>query len=223
MHPWTCTSCKIDGSSETSTPNGESVMNLVSVRNLLLPCAMALAASLPQGVAAQDARAPSAQASGAAAARVPATPAARPADVASIDAILKAAYDTISGPKGQQRDWDRLRSLFLPGARLIPTHTSEDGITTARVLNVDEFIRIGDPNLKKNGFFEDEVHRTVQRFGNIAQVFSTYETRHEAADKPFQRGINSIQLLFDGHRWWIVTIYWQGERPDLPIPKQFGG
>jgi hypothetical protein len=195
-------------------------MHLVSFRKLLLPCALALAASLPQGAAAQDSGASGAPAPGTAAAG---TPAARPADVASIDAILKAAYDTISGPKGQQRDWGRLRSLFLPGARLIPTHTGEDGTTTARVLNVDEFIRIGEPNLKKNGFFEDEVHRTVQRFGNIAQVFSTYETRHDAADRPFQRGINSIQLLFDGHRWWIVTIYWQGERPDLPIPKQFGG
>jgi len=198
-------------------------MNLVSFRKLLLPCALALAAPLPQRAAAQDSTASRAPASGTAAAGTSATPAARPADVASIDAILKAAYDTISGPKGQQRDWDRLRSLFAPGARLIPTHTGEDGVTTARVLNVEEFIRIGDPNLKKNGFFEDEVHRTVQRFGNIAQVFSTYETRHEAASKPFQRGINSIQLLFDGHRWWIVTIYWQGERPDLPIPKQFGG
>lgn len=199
-------------------------MSLVSFRKLLLPCALALAASLPQGAAAQNSPASSAPASSAAAAATPATPAARPADVASIDAILKAAYDVISAPKGHQRDWTRLRSLFAPGARLIPTHTSEDGATTARVLNVDEFIRLAaDPDLKKNGFFEDELHRTVQRFGNIAQVFSTYQTRHEAAGKPFQRGINSIQLLFDGHRWWIVTIYWQGERPDLPIPKQFGG
>jgi hypothetical protein len=196
------------------------MMSLVSFRKLLLPCALALAASLPQGAAAQNSAPSSAPASGTAAAG---TPAARPADVASIDAILKAAYETISGPKGYQRDWNRLRSLFVPGARMIPTHTSKDGVTTTRVLSVDEYIRLGDPKLKEIGFFEDEVHRTVQRFGNIAQVFSTYETRHAAADKPFQRGINSIQLLFDGHRWWIVTIYWQGERPDLQIPKQFGG
>ena len=200
------------------------MMSLVSFRKLLLPCGLALAASLPQGAAAQNSAASRAPAPGNAAAGTAVAPAARPADVASIDAILKAAYDVISGPKGHQRDWDRLRSLFLPGARLIPTHTSEGGITTAHVLSVDEFIRFAqDPDLEKNGFFEDELHRTVQRYGNIAQVFSTYETRHEAAGKPFQRGINSIQLLFDGHRWWIVTIYWQGERPDLPIPKQFGG
>jgi len=59
--------------------------------------------------------------------------------------------------------------------------------------------------------------------GNIAQVFSTYESRHTKDAEPFQRGINSFQLLFDGHRWWVVTIYWQGERPGLPIPKQYGG
>lgn len=198
-------------------------MNLVPSRKLLLTCALTLAASFPLGAAAQSSAASSVPVSGTATAGTQATPAARPADVASIDAILKAAYDTISGPKGHQRDWDRLRSLFAPGARMIPTRTGEDGVTTTRVLSVDEYIRLGDPKLKEIGFFEDEVHRTVQRFGNIAQVFSTYETRHAAADKPFQRGINSIQLLFDGHRWWIVTIYWQGERPDLPIPKQFGG
>ncbi|MGN2254939.1 nuclear transport factor 2 family protein [Frateuria sp. GZRe12] len=198
-------------------------MNLVSSRKLFLPCALALAVSFPLGAAAQNAAASSAPASGTTTAGTQATPAARPADVASIDAILKAAYDTISGPRGHQRDWNRLRSLFAPGARMIPTHTSDGGVTTTRVLGVDEYIRLGDPKLKEIGFFEDEVHRTVQRFGNIAQVFSTYETRHAAADKPFQRGINSIQLLFDGHRWWIVTIYWQGERPGLPIPKEFGG
>jgi hypothetical protein len=198
-------------------------MSFVSFRKLLLPGALALAASLPLGAAAWDAAASGAGASGIAAAESPATPVARPADVASIDAILKAVYDVISGPKGYQRDWSRLRSLFVPGARLIPTHTGGDGVTMTRVLSVDDYIRLGDPKLKAMGFYEDEVHRTVQRFGNIAQVFSTYETRHEAAGKPFQRGINSIQLLFDGHRWWIVTIYWQGERPDLPIPKEFGG
>jgi hypothetical protein len=55
-------------------------------------------------------------------------------------------------------------------------------------------------------------------------VFSTYESRHALADaKPFERGINSFQLLYDGQRWWVVTIYWQGERPGLPIPPQYGG
>ncbi len=74
--------------------------------------------------------------------------------------------------------------------------------------------------MARDGFFERESHRTVERYGDIAQVFSTYESRHAAVDaKPFQRGINSFQRMFDGHRWWVVTIYWQGAGPDQPIPR----
>jgi hypothetical protein len=140
-----------------------------------------------------------------------------------MSAIIEAVYVVISGPKGQNRDWDRMRSLFVPGARLISARTGEDGLTSAHVMSVEDYIRLGAPLLKKDGFFEREAHRTEERYGNIAQVFSTYESRHEANAKPFQRGINSFQLLFDGHRWWVVTIYWQGERPGMPIPKQYGG
>lgn len=141
-----------------------------------------------------------------------------------MSAIVDAVYDVISGPQGQERDWDRMRSLFAPGARLISAHTGKDGVTTARVMSVEDYIRVAGPSLKKNGFFEREANRKEDRFGNIAQIFSTYESRHAVADaKPFQRGINSFQLLNDGHRWWVVTIYWQGETPDLPIPKQYGG
>ena len=193
-------------------------MGLVSLRKVTVFCALALAGTPLQPVAAQNAPAPVP-----AAASTAATPAARPADVSSEDAIIKAVYDVISGPKGQPRDWDRMRSLFVPGARLISAHTGEDGLVTPHVMSVEDYIRLGDPLLKKDGFFEREAHRTEDRFGNISQVFSTYESRHEADAKPFQRGINSFQLLFDGKRWWVVTIYWQGERPGLSIPKQYGG
>jgi len=193
-------------------------MGHVSLRKLTAFCALALAGASLQPVAAQSAAAPAPASSTAA------TPAARPADVASEDAVIKAVYDVISGPKGQPRDWDRMRSLFVPGARLISAHTGDDGIVTAHVMTVEDYIRLGDPLLKKDGFFEREAHRTEDRFGNIVQVFSTYESRHEADAKPFQRGINSFQLLFDGKRWWVVTIYWQGEKsPERLIPKQYGG
>ena len=46
---------------------------------------------------------------------------ADPKDVASIDAIMKAVYDVISGDAGKLRDWDRFRSLFHKDARLIPS------------------------------------------------------------------------------------------------------
>lgn len=196
-------------------------MALVSLRKVTAFCALALVGAPLQPTIAQSA--PAAAPAASSTAGTPATPAARPADVASEDAVIKAVYNVISGPKGQPRDWDRMRSLFVPGARLISAHTGDDGIVTAHVMTVEDYIRLGDPLLKKDGFFESELHRTEDRYGNIVQVFSTYESRHEADAKPFQRGINSFQLLFDGKRWWVVTIYWQGEKPERPIPKQYGG
>jgi hypothetical protein len=149
-------------------------------------------------------------------------PAASPSDVSSIDAIIAAAYDTISGPAGKKRDWDRLRSLFAPGARLIPTGARPDGVYEAHVTDVEGYIKRAGDYFDKNGFFEREAARRMDQYGNIAQVFSTYESRHKAEDaKPFARGINSFQLIYDGKRWWIVTIYWQQESPENPIPKKY--
>lgn len=150
------------------------------------------------------------------------TPAARPADVASIDAIVAAVYDVISGPAGQKRDWDRMRSLFVPGARLIPASPTPEGGTMARVLDVEGYVQRAGPTLERDGFFEHEISRKMEVFDNIAHVFSTYESRHATSDPtPFARGVNSFQLMKDGDRWWIVTIYWEGERPGHPIPAQY--
>jgi hypothetical protein len=152
----------------------------------------------------------------------PEIPPANPADVKSLDAIIRAVYDVISGPVGQKRDWNRFRSLFIPGARLIPAGPKREGAGyAARVLNVEEYVaRVQNP-FNQHGFYETEAARTVEQWGNIAQVFSTYESRHAPGDQPFQRGINSFQLLNDGQRWWVVTIYWQGETKDVPIPPEF--
>lgn len=145
-----------------------------------------------------------------------------PADVSSVDAILHATYDVISGEAGKKRDWQRFRSLFWPGARLIPTSSRPDGTTGARVLDVEGYITQAGEYFEKNSFFEREVARRTERFGHIAHVFSTYESRHRADDpKPFARGINSFQLLYDGKRWWVVTIYWQAEGPKNPLPRKY--
>jgi hypothetical protein len=148
---------------------------------------------------------------------------ANPADVDSIDSIMKAVYDVISGDAGKERDWDRFRSLFYKDARLIPTgKNAQTGIVGARVLSPEDYIQRSGPMLLKNGFFEREVARRVDRYGNIAQVFSTYESFHTSSDKkPFMRGINSFQLMNDGKRWWVVTIFWEAETPENPIPKQY--
>jgi hypothetical protein len=150
------------------------------------------------------------------------TPAANPADVGSIDAIISAVYDVISGPAGKKRDWDRMRSLFMPGARLIPTGPRPNGGYGSRALTVEDYVTRGTPLFEKEGFFETESARRTESFGQIAHVFSTYESRHAPDDaKPFQRGINSIQLMNDGKRWWIVTIFWQGEDEKNPLPEKY--
>jgi hypothetical protein len=156
------------------------------------------------------------------AAPAPAPPAARPADVSSPDAILAAVYEVISGSAGQARDWDRFRSLYLPGARLVPTGPrKEGGGAFARTYTPEEYVERAKPHFEKEGFYEKEAARRMERYGNIVQAFSTYESRHDPKEAPFARGINSFQLFFDGTRWWVVTIFWQAETPENPIPKEF--
>jgi hypothetical protein len=145
------------------------------------------------------------------------------ADVSSIDAIIKATYDVISGTAEEKRDWNRFRSLFHKDARLIPSGTNPNtGITTATAFTPEDYIKRSEPFMMKNGFFEKEIARRVELFGNIAHVFSTYEGKYKADDeKPFLRGINSFQLLNDGKRWWVVTIYWQAENPSNLLPEKY--
>ena len=148
---------------------------------------------------------------------------ANPVDVSSIDAIIKSVYDVISGEAGQKRDWNRFRSLFHRDARLIPTGKNPNtGLTGARAVTPEEYIKRSEPFMEKEGFFEREKARRTEIFGNIAHVFSTYESFHKASDKkPFMRGINSIQLLNDGKRWWVMTIYWQAETSEIQLPKKY--
>jgi hypothetical protein len=150
---------------------------------------------------------------------------ANPADVATIDSIITAAYDGISGPAGKKRDWERERSLYFPGARLIPMamEAGKEGVDLApHVLDIDGFIARVELFFEKSGFYEKEIARRAEQFGQMAHVWSTYESRHNEDDRePFLRGINSIQLFHDGKRWWIVSIYWQQENASAPIPEKY--
>jgi hypothetical protein len=149
-------------------------------------------------------------------------PVAKPEDVKSPEAIIAAVYEVISGGKGQARDWDRMRSLFIPDARLIPAVAGKDGRNDALVLSVDGYITRSGARLIAGGFFERAIHNDTERFGNIVQVWSTYESRHNLDDAtPFARGINSFQLLKDGDRYWVVNIFWDSETPTKPIPAKY--
>ena len=151
-----------------------------------------------------------------------ASPTADPKDVSSIDVIVKAYYDVISGPAGEARNWDRFRSLFIDDARFVTAKAVEDRRVPVMITPA-EFMQFNKKYFERGGYFESEISRSVDSFGSIAHVFSTYEARHKLEEvKPYSRGINSIQLLNTGSRWWIVTVMWDHERlGSLPIPSRY--
>lgn len=143
-------------------------------------------------------------------------------DVQSIDAIVGAFYSLSGGEAGQARDWERYKALFLPQARLVAARPGSDGTAGAFFLTIDEYVNANRKYFEKGGFFDKEIARRTDEFGAIAQVWSTYESRHvKDSPEPYARGINSFELLKDGDRWWIVTVFWDYERPESPIPAQY--
>ncbi len=140
-------------------------------------------------------------------------------DVKNADAIIVALYDVISGPKDEKRHWNRMRTLFHHQAAMIPTGKRND-TSHVRYISVEDYIRIIGPNLEKSGFFEKEISKKTEIFGDMMHVWSTYESRRNITDeKPCMRGINSIQLWFDGIRWWIINIMWQPETDKNKLPN----
>ena len=147
-------------------------------------------------------------------------PPAKAEDVNSLDSIMRAVYEVISGPAGA-RDWNRFRSIFLPQARFTQVGKRPDGTVFVISWDVDEFIRDATEVFSREGFYENAIVNRTESYGNLTQIFSSYESRHAPGEKPFGRGINSIQLLNDGKRWWVIAIAWDSERPDNPLPAKF--
>ncbi|MEX0608944.1 MAG: hypothetical protein WD016_04905 [Balneolaceae bacterium] len=145
-------------------------------------------------------------------------------DVETIDGVIEALYASISGEKGEERDWNRFRNLVLPEARLIPTGRNSNGELRYTVYSPEEFIENTNSYFVENGFYEYEIHRDTQNYGHVVHLFSTYASKHSEHDaEPFNKGINSIQLFNDGERWWVVTIYWSHESKENPIPEEYQG
>jgi hypothetical protein len=149
------------------------------------------------------------------------TAAARAEDVGTIDGIMKAFYDVISGPAGQPRQWSRDRTLYIPDIRFVAMSEDKSGRPRAQIVSHQQFVDSSDSVLVKEGFYESEIHRVTERFGNIAHVFSTYESRNKADGPVIARGINSAELFYDGRRWWIASNIWDDERPDNPLPAEY--
>lgn len=151
----------------------------------------------------------------------PAVPTADAADVESIDAIVTALYDVISGPAGE-RDWARFRTLFAPGATLVPASPLPDGTAPLRALSADGYAERVGPFFAENPFYEVESARETARFGNVASLMSAYESRRDPSEEPFARGINAITLVSDQERWYVVSVAWDVDRPGNEIPAGFG-
>jgi hypothetical protein len=149
-----------------------------------------------------------------------APPAARPNDVDSLDHIMAAVYDVISGPAGP-RDWNRFHSLFYTGARLIATYRDDKGKPNCRDMSADDYAKQAQAYFDKNAFFESAIANRTESWDRIAEVWSTYESHHAKGDKPFARGINSFQLYFDGSRWWVLTIFWEDEDSSHALPEKY--
>jgi hypothetical protein len=187
----------------------------------LLCVLMAGALSCAAATAGETAAAAAAPPAAAAAADDGAAHAIAP-ELKTLDGMLSALYGTISGAAGAPRDWERLRSLFAPEGRMVVHGVNKSGEITTRVLTVSDYISRVTPVFAKEGFYETELARTTETFGQIAHIFSTYESRRAPDEsKPFQRGMNSIQLVNDGQRWWIQSLVWQAETDKNPLPERY--
>lgn len=142
------------------------------------------------------------------------------ADVETIDGMIAAFYEVISGPAGQPREWGRDATLYLePMSFTIASVNPETGAPRARTISKQEYVDENDAWLVETGFTEREIHRETRQYGNLAHVWSTYEWT--SGDGGSGRGINGIDLFHDGTRWWITHATWDSEREDNPIPAEY--
>lgn len=146
-------------------------------------------------------------------------PIAAGADVASADAIIAALYDVISGEAGAARDWDRFQSLFVPGATLGGVGRGPDGRPRLRPVSPADYIARNSSHFAAQPFYEREIGRRVDGFGPVVNVLSAFQIANApGAAEALQRGVNAIQLMNDGQRWWVVSVIWTGETAETPIP-----
>lgn len=142
-------------------------------------------------------------------------------ELVTVDGVIKNLYAVISGPAMQRRDWNKMRDLFRPEARLSSLGVDRDGNPRFLTMAIEDYIRNSGPNFEQNGFFEKEIGRVTEQYGDLVHVFSVYEARREEKGTPYMRGINSIQLIKKDGRFWIVNIVWNTETKENPIPAKY--
>jgi hypothetical protein len=142
--------------------------------------------------------------------------------VATIEGIVHAYYDVINGPPGTPRQWRRDSALYTPEATFVAMDV-RDGKPVAKTMTPEQFRRSVNDDFVKNGFFETEIGHRIERFGNVAQVRSVYETRRTMEAPLLGRGVNYLLLYWDGTRWWITGAVWDDERPGNKLPKSWVG
>jgi hypothetical protein len=140
----------------------------------------------------------------------------------TVDGIIERLYASISGEKGEPRDWEAFDQLFIPEARLIPTGNDDNGKKLYQIFTPGEYKENANQYLVENGFYEEEIFRVTESYGPVTHLFSTYISKRSKSDpEPFNRGINSIQLYYDGERYWVVSIFWGHEPDNSLLPEQY--
>ncbi len=141
-------------------------------------------------------------------------------DGVSIDALVTALYESITFSEGEEPDMERFRSLFVPNALFI--RSTPEG---PNIMDLESFVSSFNERVESNAltsFYEAEIARIIHSYGGIAHIFSTYKKGMNTTDPRFLgQGINSIQLFYDGDRWWACCITWEDERSDNPIPEKY--
>lgn len=149
-------------------------------------------------------------------AQVPSGPRLEP--VQSIDGIVKEVLKIVSGEKGQARDWETFRSLFLPTAHLTVKSHDPSQKQSIQTVSLEEFIQMVTEGSHESSFQEYELGKTVDEYNGIAQVFQAYYSKDGEQQ---ERGINSYQLVYSENRWWIANIIWTGDSNGVKIPKKY--
>lgn len=142
-------------------------------------------------------------------------------DTETIESTMKSVLDVISGPAGKKIDTIRWRNLFRGDIKFHIRSKNREGQLVIRESSVEDYAKNIMPRIEAQDFFETVSNLKIDRYGDIAHVFMVYETRRTADGEPFDKGINSFQLIYDQNRWWVVALMWQAESSGVPIPKEY--